>query len=257
MFSAKIFYIIKKEKQNGTINKLAGKIRTTENNSVTSRIIAEYTKVDLSTDTFLTSIFNLLQPLNTKLTESINRIKTESNLEEKDELRDNKVRAVNYLTMGFVHHPDATISNAAKIINTIFEHYGMNIVNESYATESSLIESLLVEFAREDLQASIALLPGLSVVIDELRAAQTAFEGAQLTFQNEKANYGIKESASEIKKELLTVINEKLVVYLRAMVMVDQAKYGTFVGIVSQIIDDMNVIIKKRKKTVEPENNGV
>ena len=159
--------------------------------------------------------------------------------------------------MGFVHHPDASISNAAKIINAIFEHYGMNIVNESYATESSLIESLLVEFAKEDLQASIALLPGLSVVIEELRAAQTAFEEAQLTFQNEKATDGIKESASEIKKEILVIINEKLVVYLRAMVMVDEAKYGSFVGTFAQIIDDMNVIIKKRKKTTVIENTVV
>ena len=241
----------------GQISKLTTTVRTTEINSVTSGIIAEYTKVGLSSDAHLASIFNLLQPLNTKLTESINRIKAESNLEEKDELRDNKVRAVNYLTMGFVHHPDATISNAAKIVNVIFEHYGMNIVNESYATESSLIESLLVEFAKEDLQASIALLPGLSVVIEELRAAQTAFEEAQLTFQNEKATDGIKESASEIKKEILVIINEKLVVYLRAMVMVDEAKYGAFVGTFAQIIDDMNVIIKKRKKTTVIENTVV
>ena len=36
--------------------------------------------------------------------------------------------------------------------------------------------------------------------------------------------------------------------------MVDEAKYGTFVGVVAQIIDDMNVIIKKRNKMVAPVN---
>jgi len=133
----------------------------------------------------------------------------------------------------------------------------MNLVNESYATESSLIDSLLLEFGKADLQASIALLPGLSQLIDELSTIEAEFEEAQLAFQTEKATNGNKESATEIKKELLTVINEKLVVYLRAMVMVDETKYGAFVGVVSQIIDDMNVIIKKRKKTVVPEITGV
>jgi uncharacterized protein YdcH (DUF465 family) len=241
----------------GQINKLAANDRTTEINSVTSGIIAEYAKTTVSTDAHLASIFDELQPINTKLTEAINRIKAESNLEEKDELRDTKVRAVNYLTLGFVHHPDATISNAAKIINTVFEHYGMHLVNESYATESSLVESLLVEFGKEDLQASIALLPGLSQLIDELSTAETEFEEAQLTFQNEKATEGTKESASDIKKEVLVIINEKLVVYLRAMVMVDESKYGAFVETVAQIIDDMNVIIKKRKKTTVPLNTVV
>ncbi|MBU1117161.1 MAG: hypothetical protein KKE09_18720 [Bacteroidetes bacterium] len=239
------------------LNKLIGIGKTTEVNSVTTGIIAEYSKNDWSSDAHLTSIFEELQPLNGQLTSAINRIKAESNLEEKDELRDSKVRAVNYLTMGFVHHPDSTISNAAKIISAVFEHYGMDIVNESYAIESSLIDSLLVEFAKEDLQASIVLLPGLSQVIDELSAAEAAFEEAQLTFQTEKADDGNKKSATEIKKEVLVIINEKLVVYLRAMVMVDEAKYGTFVGVVAQIIDDMNVIIKKRNKTAVPINAGV
>ncbi|MBU0476192.1 MAG: hypothetical protein KKF62_18755 [Bacteroidetes bacterium] len=238
----------------GQISKLTTTVRTTEINSVTSGIIAEYSQTTLSSDAHLATIFEQLQPINAKLTESINRIKAESNLEEKDELRDNKIRAINYLALGFEHHPDATISNAAKIVNAVFEHYGMNLVNESYATESSLIASLLLEFGKADLQASIALLPGLSQLIDELSTIEAEFEEAQLAFQTEKATDGNKESATEIKKELLTVINEKLVVYLRAMVMVDEAKYGAFVGVVSQIIDDMNVIIKKRKKTVEPVN---
>jgi hypothetical protein len=38
------------------------------------------------------------------------------------------------------------------------------------------------------------------------------------------------------------------------MVQVDGAKYGEFAGTVGQIIYDMNVIVKKRKKTLEPSN---
>ena len=59
----------------GQINKLAINVRTTEANSVTSGIIAEYSQTTLSSDAHLATIFEQLQPINAKLTESINRIK--------------------------------------------------------------------------------------------------------------------------------------------------------------------------------------
>ena len=236
------------------LNKLLTNARTTEVDSVSGRIITEYNKSDWSADAHLTGVFNSLKPASVKLNIAINRIKTESDLEEKDEQRDNKVRAVNYLVMGFIHHPDAAISSAAKKVNAVFEHYGLDIVNDSYATESSLIESLLKDFAESDLQTAIAALPGLSQIIDELKTSQAAFENAQLLFEKEKAKEGNEENATAIKKEVLSIINEKLIVYLNAMVQVNGAKYGEFAGTVGQIIYDMNVIVKKRKKTTEPSN---
>jgi len=232
----------------GKTNKLTDKTRTTEMNTVTDMIITEYEKANLSSDTYLTNIFEELLPINANLTRAINRIKAESNLKEMDALRDSKVRAVHYLTLGFVHHPDEAINTAAKLVNSVFEHYGMNIVIQSYAVESSLIESLLIDLSKEDLQSSIALLPGLSQLIEELTTAETAFEEAQLTFQTKKADEGNKESASEIKKKVIVIINDKLIVYLRAMELVDETKYGKFVKTVAQTIDDINTVIKKRKK---------
>jgi len=235
-----------------TVNKLISNIRTTEIDSVSGNIIAEYNKSDWSGDAHLTGIFDLLKPASESLTKAINRIKAESDLEEKDEQRDSKVRAVHYLIMGYLHHPDETINSAAQTVDAVFEHYGVDIVSESYSTESSLIESLLIEFAKEDLQTAIAALPGLSDLIDGLSAAQTAFGEAQLLFEEEKAKEGTEENATKIKKEVTTIINDKLVVYLRAMVQVDETKYGELTGTVAQIIDDMNVIVKKRRKTSEP-----
>jgi hypothetical protein len=175
-------------------------------------------------------------------------------LEAKDEVRDNKVRAIAYLVMGFMHHPDETISSAAKKVDDVFEHYGLDIVKESYGTESSLIESLLDDFANTDLLPSIEALPGLSQLIADLKTVQNDFEQAQVTFEEEKAKEGTEENASTIKKEVLVIINDKLVVYLRAMVQVDETKYGEFTHTVAQIIDDMNVIVKKRRKDKEPSD---
>lgn len=239
-----------------SVNKLISNCRTTEVDSVSDNIIAQYNKNDWSSDTHLTGIFDLLKPASDKLTSAINRIKAESDLEEKDEQRDNKVRAVYYLIMGFMHHPDPAIKSAAQQVDGVFEHYGVNIVSDSYATESSLIESLLEDFGEADIQTAIAALPGLSDLITELRNAQTAFAEAQVLFEEEKAKEGTEESASKIKKEVVKIINDQLVVYLRAMVQVDQAKYEEFTTTVAQIIDDMNVIVRKRRKDKEPDEEN-
>jgi hypothetical protein len=230
-----------------TLNKLLANAKTTEVDAVSSRIVTESKKNDWSEDTHLTGIWGKLEPASQKLNIAVNRIKAESKLEEKDEQRDNKIRAVHYLVLGLMHHPDAVIKAAAQKVDAVFEHYGLSITNQSYATESSLIESLLKDFAEADLQPAIASLPGLSQIINELKIAQTSFEEALLLFEKEKAKEGNKETATEIKKEVLSIINDKLIVYLAAMIQVNNQKYGEFAGTIAQVINDINVQIKKRK----------
>ncbi len=236
------------------LKKLLTTARTTEADTVSSGIITEFEKNDWSWDAHLTGIFGLLKSENIQLSKAIKRMKAESDLEEKDEQRDNKVRAINYIVIGFIHHSDSAISSAAEKVNTVFEHYGIDIIYESYASETSLIKSLLTDFAVPDIQTAITALPGLSQMVVDLRTAQTAFEAAQLLFQNEKAAEGSEENATELKKKVISVINDKLVVYLNAMIQVNEAKYGAFSGTVAQIINDMNEIVKKRRKVKDTAN---
>jgi Family of unknown function (DUF6261) len=236
----------------GKFNKLIATSRTTEVNAVGTKIIFEYDKNDWSADAHLTAIFDGLKAKNAILTSAINRIKAESVLEEKDEVRDEKVRAIYYLIFGFTHHPDVAIKTAALKLDAIFEHYGLQLISKSYAIETSLIDSLMLEFEKADLQPSIAALPGLTQLIAELTAAELDFKTANVKFEEEKAEEGIKENASTVKKEVVSIINEQIVIYLRAMIQVDEPTYGELTRTSAQIIDDNNVIVNKRKKKVEP-----
>lgn len=238
------------------LSKLNPASRITEVDSVSDRIITEYDKKDWSADAHFTGILGKLKPASLNLTKAINRIKAESNLEEKDDARDSKLRAVNYLVLGFMHHPDTSVSSAAQSIGKLIDHYGIDIINENYAAESSLIESLLNDLAEANIQTAITAIPGLSQLISELRAAQTAFEQAQVLFEKDKARLGNEANASEVKKEVVSIINDELIVYLRAMAQVDEAKYGEFARTVAQVVNDMNVTVKKRKKGTEQNNPG-
>lgn len=234
------------------IDNLKSTSRVTEVDAVSMRMLGAYQTTSLSSDPHLSTMFTELESLSAALTAAINRSKAESDLEEKDEARDTQIRALYYLVMGFLHHPDAAIQQAAQTVNKVFEKYGVSITGESYATESSLIASLLDELSKQKIQDAIALLPGCADVITALQAAQQAFEAARITYEQEKAQESTQASATKQKPELVALINDKIVVYLRAMEVVDEETYGAFARTIATIIAENNEVVKKRRKKQEP-----
>lgn len=86
-----------------------------------------------------------------------------------------------------------------------------------------------------------------------MQAAQTDFEKARIAYEAEKAKEGMQDNATVLKKEVLGIINDKIVVYLRAMSQVNPEVFGVFTSICEQIIADNNEQVKKRKKKPEPQ----
>jgi hypothetical protein len=229
------------------MDKLMINSRVTEVNDVATRMSGAF-KISGLTDAYLVSTFVALDAGNTKLTLAIKRSKAESDLEEKDEVRDNKVRSFYYLVQGFSHHPTQNIKEAANLLMNLFDNYGLAMVGESYSTESSLISSLLLDLAKPKFQEAIALLSGCAELIAELQLAQTDFEQARITYEAEKAQEGMVDNATIVKKEVLAILNDKIVVYLRAMGQVNPATFGVFTSICAQIIADNNEQVKNGRK---------
>jgi len=236
------------------LEKISAQSRTTEVDTVTTQIIAAYQSTSLNSDSNLVSIVNLILPLSTSLNQSINRIKSDSKLEEEDELRDDAVRSFNYMVMGYTYNPDEGIKNAANQIMSIFNKYGLQMVNESYATETSLLNSLLADLAKPELKQHITLLPGVTESIAKIESTQNSFEASQLAYNQNKAQEGTYKNATTLKKQILQLINGKLIVYLRAMSIVNEATYGDFVRTVAQMIADNNENVKKRLKKITIES---
>lgn len=99
---------------------------------------------------------------------------------------------------------------------------------------------------------AIALLPGCADVITALQTTQNDFEAARIVYEQEKAEESTQANASEVKAEVLAMINDKIVIYLRAMEVVDEPAYGAFARTVATIIADNNEVVKKRRKKEEP-----
>lgn len=240
------------------IEKLIAKSRVTEVNDVATRMSGAFKDSGIS-DAYLVTTFTSLDAANLKLSLAIKRSKAESDLEEKDEVRDNDVRAVYYLINGFLYHPTKKMKEAAQQLMEVFGKYGLAVTGDSYATESSLVGSMLLDYAKPEYADAIATLSGCTDLIAALQTAQTDFEQARIAYETEKAKEGMVDNATLVKNEVVTILNDKIVVYLRAMEQVNPATFGVYANTCAQIIADNNEQVKKRqqKPEVTPEEKQV
>ena len=233
------------------IEKLIAQSRVSEVADVARRILEKYQSSGLETDLHLAGVMGELSPVAQQLVLAVKRIKVDSELESGDENRDSKASAIHYFVRGCLYHPEPAVKQAAEQIYKVLENYGLEMIRESYTTESTLIESMLNDLAKPDLQPAISALPGFAQMIAALASAQAAFETMRSAYDSQKAEEGTFANASEIKKTALKLVNDKVVAYLRVMLQVNETTYGLFTRNVAQIITETNEIVKRRRKKPE------
>lgn len=229
--------------------------KVAEIDGTATQIIQGYDATTLNTDPNLEVIFGELKPLSALFTAAIRRMKAKSEAQTLDEVREEKMDGWYYLLMAFSHHPDAEIRNAAHTLLAIFDNYGMEIKNESYTAESSLLNSMLADYSNRELSSSIALIPQGDVYLAALQQAQTIFENNRLSFEEAQAEEGTLENASALKKQVVNIINKKLVSYLNVMAGINDATYGPYARTVAEIIATNNEVVRRRRSSGEEEED--
>lgn len=229
------------------MKKLSYQIRITELNDVSDRLLMIYKKEEKFQDeSFLSFIFGEMEKLSKQITEAIKRDAIQSKLKQSDARRDEAVRALNNALVGYCALPIAELKQEGEKLQTVFAKYGLKIIKENYAVQSSLIESLLTDLATSQMQSSIEKLSGMKEIISELRQAQTEFTNTRIEYEKMLSERRSKVSASSLKKPLLELINGKLVTYLSAMKVANPYGYEAFAGVVSQVISDANITVRRR-----------
>ena len=229
------------------MKKLRMNMRVTELDTTSDVIIRLY-KADpaVSRDGYLKTVMAEIEGLSEKITAAIKSDRTSSELDTMDSKRDEIIRSLGTLLNGYAVIPFADKKAAADKLLLVFNKY-KGITSESYANESSLIESMLKDFSAEELSDSVKILEGVSDFISALRSAQDDFNRANDEFTAANASKG--ESASAIKKPLLSAINDKLVPYLTAMELSSRETFGDFTSKVTEEIDKVNASVAKRGKS--------
>lgn len=229
------------------MKKLRTAARVTELDA-TSDVLVRLYKADgaILADSYLKGVMAEIEDLSARITTAIKSDKTASTLDAADAKRDEVIRSLGTLLNGYAVIPVAEKKAAAEKLLTTFTKY-KGITSQSYANESSLIESMLEDFASPTLTDSITALEGVSSYLADLRAAQDEFNRANDEYT--AATVGKGESATSLKKPLFAAINDKLVPYLTAMAVASKEIYADFTTKAEAEIEKTNVAVAKRKKS--------
>ena len=228
------------------MNKIKRVVRNTEIDTLSDAII-RFFKADkeAQNDAFLSSAIGELELLSAKITTAILQDKRLSTLETADGERNKAIKTLGTVLNGYAALPIESKKAQAVPLKAIFDKYAKGrITRESYAAKSSLIESMLEEFAAASLSANINGLEGVAESIALIRTAQDDFAKANDAFLDASVNRGA--SATSFNKQIALLINEKLVPYLNAMLLTGNAKCTDFAKNIEEEIRRINEAIAKR-----------
>ncbi len=229
-----------------SIQKLSSNSKTTEVDTSIKNIIATYEKEDWASDIHLVGLFTDLKEQSEQLTSAILKQGEKSTLDGLDGLRDSSITGFYYNVKGYLHSRNKTVRTAAETVMALFDTFTLSIRNESYAVESSLVDSLLEQLAEESMTENISRLPGLLPFVLQLTEDQKVFKSAHVNLDESHADDAQKVSATVVKKEILSHFNGSVQLYMNAMAHVDDSRYGNLTRVVSEIVSENNRAVKKR-----------
>lgn len=229
------------------MNKVVSGVKNTEIDGLSDTLVRLY-KADpaAAKDAFVAATMGEVERLSAEITTAILQDKVLSGMEAADGERDKAITALGKALAGYAALPIPAKQAAAEPLLAVYEKYSKaGITKANYTSESSMTESLLEDLATASLVANVSALEGVAEAIAAIRAAQDAFTAANDAY--------VAASASSLKKPLLSAINEKLVPYLTAMQIANNADCAAFAASVEAEITRINEGVSRRGKKGESE----
>lgn len=205
-----------------------------------------YATSGITDDATLQMIIDELKESTDALTSAVEKDKAVSKLEQVDEQRDKALQDIYHYLQGLLRVPGDVAASAGRLL-TIFEKYGIGIVSQSYAEQSTSINSLLGDWSSDESETDMASIFYLTGMVTTLSEAQKTFESTYESYLTELAKSKSEQSASAIKPETLNIINNRLVKYLRAQAEFNAETYGDFAQKVNIVITRINGNVRERR----------
>lgn len=236
------------------MNKLNTSVKVTELGDTALRLVKAFKAVAaVQNDAFLTKTFAEIEKQATVMTSAVKSDQALSKLEEADAQRDQSIRVLDKLLKGYENIPLENLKTHAKKLAEIFKKYGVKITGENYASQSTLINSLLGDFSATELKPSIEALAGVKEALAEIQTKQNAFAALRSDYEKAQVSQKEKSSATSLRKPLLELINKKAVPYLVAMSVAQPELFKNLTAEASEIITSTNEAIKARSKKEKKE----
>ncbi len=228
------------------MKKLRGRIRNAEADGLSDTLVRLFrADARAQADAFLTATMARLETLSRQITTATMQDKAVSTLRAADSARDEAIRTLGAILAAYAVFPIAGKKERAAPLKAVYDKYAKaGITAANYTSESSLTESLLEDFAAEGLADSIGALEGVAESLAQIRERQDAFTAARDAYGAASAGKGA--TASSFNKPIVSLINERLIPYLDAMVLAENAGCMAFARNVEAEIGRMNETVAKR-----------
>lgn len=230
------------------MNKVVNNVRVAELDGLSDTIVRLYRDNPAAArDAFVAATMGEVERLSADITTAILRDKARSTLQDADKARDKAITALGKALAGYAAIPLPAKQAAAAPLLAVYEKYARaGITTANYLSASAMTESLLEDLADESLAGKTAALEGVAEAIAAIRAAQDDFTAANDSYVAASKSRGA--TATDIKKPLLSAINEKLLPYLTAMRLADNADCAPFAAAVGTEIARLNESVARRSK---------
>lgn len=241
-----------------TVAKVNGKAHVTELDALSDAMEREYAlacgdgSTTVAKDTILKTQFARLTDLSARNTTAIKQDAVVSTLDEVDGKRDSITRDLFTLATGYTASPFVEVKAAAQDVCAVLEKYGRGITSKGYADQTALTESLLEDLGADKVVAQIKVLAGMAELVASLREAQDAFAAAHDDYIRAKAGKG--ESASSLKKPLVSLINDNIVPYLNIVATMEG--YAEFIMAIAGNIKKTNDTVSRRAAGKKTEDSA-
>ena len=226
------------------VAKLINNVRVTELDALSDAMERAYKtaggETAVAKDAVLKGLFGQLTDLSARNTTAIKQDAVVSTLDEADSKRDSVTRDIFTLTNGYTASPFAEVKAAALEVCAVLEKYGRGMTSKNYAEQTALTESLLEDLGKA--AERIAVLSGVAELVASLRGAQDGFAAAHDAYIKAKAGKG--ESASSLKKPIVSLINDSIVPYLNIVAAMEG--YAPFITAVAGYIKETNDTVARR-----------
>ncbi|MDM8159216.1 DUF6261 family protein [Labilibaculum sp. K2S] len=220
------------------------------------------TNYPIAEDTYCAVSFEKLSAKTQGLIHMINAGWLESDLKEKDEVRDLDIRAIFYEVTAKCMRRTSREQQKAVRVKAILDRYGMKITDSTYTSESAEIRAMLSDIKAPELAEDRKAIPELDGLISNLEGSQASFDQSDDQLRDDKMGREKTKPASTLAKELRNMINNDLCGYLSAMTQANPEKYAAFSNKFFQIIEDANkevnnrlAALKRKKEAAKAESN--
>lgn len=197
-------------------------------------------------DTYYAETFEKLSVKTQELIQMINAGWLESDLKEKDDVRDLDIRAIFHEVTAKCTRRESDEQQKAVRVKVILDRYGMKITDSTYTSESAEIRAMILDIKAPELAEDRKAIPELDGLIVNLEGSQASFDQSDDQLRDDKIGREKTKPASILAKELRNIINNDLCGYLSAMTQANPDKYAIFSNKFFQVIDDANKEVRNR-----------